>query len=187
MEELTLYMNRSSPYAQSVELVLEEASIPAKRYEIDLHNKPDWYVSQVNPIGKVPALTYGGPKVKPDCPSPHSIKLAESLVLLEFIADLYPDACLLPRDPIARARARLFITAVEEDLIPTFLAFVLNGAEPGPLLTSLRHVQALLPPLEDEGEGEGEGEGCFVLGSQWSIADAAVAPFLGRNRAHVAI
>jgi hypothetical protein len=41
---------------------------------------------------QVPTMTYGGPKVDPTNPSPESFKLAESLVLLEFIADLFPSA-----------------------------------------------------------------------------------------------
>ena len=39
-------------------------------------------------------MTYGGPRIDPTNPSPESFKLAESLVLLEFIADLFPSANL---------------------------------------------------------------------------------------------
>ncbi|KAJ7106357.1 hypothetical protein C8R44DRAFT_843163 [Mycena epipterygia] len=46
-----------------------------------------WYASKVNPAG---AVTYGGLKVPAGPPSPESAKIAESLVLIEFVAGLYP-------------------------------------------------------------------------------------------------
>ncbi|EMD38792.1 hypothetical protein CERSUDRAFT_72079 [Gelatoporia subvermispora B] len=75
---------------------------------------------QVNPVGQVPALTYGGPDVPPSEPSEDSIKLRESHVLLELVTDLFPEAQLLPGDPVLRAKARLFpaesLLAVLEEL-----------------------------------------------------------------------
>ncbi|KAG6805318.1 hypothetical protein H0H93_005077, partial [Arthromyces matolae] len=70
------------------EIALAESGLEFTRFEIDLQNKPEWYATRVNPASKVPAIAYGGPAVAPDDPSPESTKLAESLVLLEFIADL---------------------------------------------------------------------------------------------------
>jgi hypothetical protein len=70
-----------------------------------LARKSKWFVEVIDPAGKVrnptsfpseitnhtgPAITYDGPVVSPDQPSPESTKLAGSLVLIEFIADLSP-------------------------------------------------------------------------------------------------
>ena len=35
------------------EIALAEAKADYTRFEIDLRNKPDWYVPKVNPVGKV--------------------------------------------------------------------------------------------------------------------------------------
>lgn len=35
------------------EIALAEAKVEYTRFEIDLRNKPDWYVPKVNPVGKV--------------------------------------------------------------------------------------------------------------------------------------
>ena len=39
-----------------VEIALAEANVQFTRYEIDLQNKPEWYLPKVNPVGKVNIL-----------------------------------------------------------------------------------------------------------------------------------
>ncbi|KAA1480035.1 hypothetical protein DENSPDRAFT_862107 [Dentipellis sp. KUC8613] len=168
-QEITFYTSKGCPHAQHVEIAFEEAGIHPTKYLIDLHNKPEWYLSKVNPAGKVPALAYGGPKVAPKNPSPESVKLAESLVLLQFIADLCPNAKLNPKSPVDRARARFFIDHISTKLLPSFYRYVLHGGSSDVPIKGLRSLQALLPP-----------GGGFAVGPEFSIADAAVAPFLGR-------
>jgi glutathione S-transferase len=114
-------------------------------------------------------MTYGGPAVSPDQPSPESVKLAESGVLLEFLADLYPS--LLPSDPVGRYRARFAIDIIGTNVIPTYHAFVMrDNQSPKALLEAFEALQKILP---EEG---------FIVG-QWSIADAAIMPFIGRCEA----
>jgi glutathione S-transferase len=96
------------------------------------------------------------------------VKLNESLVLVEFIADLYPESGLHPKDPVKLARARLFIDAVSNKFVPAEWAVVMNGADPQRLVEAMEHIQSLLPP---------EG---FAVG-EFSIADIAIAPFLPRT------
>ena len=117
---------------------------------------------------KVPAMTYGGPIVPPDDPSPESIKLAESLVLLEFIADIATPGTLLPTDPVLRAKARFFIDAVANTIGKTYGAVIFRGEPAEKVLNSIEKIQSLLPP---------EG---YAIGPQFTIADAAVTPFFAR-------
>ncbi|KAF9057002.1 hypothetical protein BJ165DRAFT_1334392 [Panaeolus papilionaceus] len=166
-EQITLYSAKICPWAHRVELALKESKLPHKRYEIDLSNKPEWYAPKVNPASKVPAIAYGGPDVSPETPSPDSIKLAESGVLIEFIADIAPEAKLLPKDPVTRAKARFFVETVMSKWSAVYYN-VLNGtAEPSVLLGVIDVIQSLLPK-----DGYAIGE--------WSIADAAVTPFFAR-------
>lgn len=117
---------------------------------------------------QVPAIAYGGPEVPPDQPSPESVKLNESLVLVEFIADLYPESGILPADPVQRAKARLFIDAVSTKYSPAAFKVTHSGeGDPEALVQALESLQALLPPKG------------FVIG-EFSIADIAIAPFFAR-------
>ncbi|KAG6833972.1 hypothetical protein H0H93_012857, partial [Arthromyces matolae] len=148
------------------ELALIEAGLQYTRFEIDVRDKPDWYPA-VNPAGKVPALTYGGPIVDPTSPSNESAKLAESLVIIEFIADI--SGKLLPSDPVQRAKARFFISTVTDTIVSTFpLVAVPGPASLTKILDSIEKIQSILP-----------AEG-FAIGDEFTIADIAVAPFFAR-------
>ncbi|KIP11865.1 hypothetical protein PHLGIDRAFT_417850 [Phlebiopsis gigantea 11061_1 CR5-6] len=172
-QQITVYTSKSCPYAHRVELALVEAKADCTRYQIDLRNKPDWYAPKVNPVSKVPALAYGGPPVPADQPSPESTKLTESLVLVEFIADLFPESGILPKDPVLRAKARLFADAVSNKLVPAQVAVLIRDEDPEQLVQAYEAIQALLPP---------QG---FALGP-FSAADIAAAPFLARIELNLA-
>lgn len=103
----------------------------------------------------------------PDEPSPESEKLVESLALLEFVADVFPEAKLLPASPVQRARARAFIAIYQNYLHDQFRDAFFRGEPVGPFLQALETLQSALPPAG------------FAVG-EWSLAEAAVAPFLAR-------
>jgi glutathione S-transferase len=88
--------------------------------------------------------------------------------MLEFVADLYPDSGLLPKDPVQRARVRFFVDAVANKFFPPYVAFFYRGESPDNLIAGLAEVQELLPPSG------------FAVGDGFTIADAALSPFLGR-------
>ena len=117
-------------------------------------------------------MTYGGPVTTPDKPSPESTKLAESLVLVEFVADLFPKADLRPVDPATLARARYFTATLQDSLYPQYRGMLFGTNPPDALLEELETLQARLPPIGSPG-------GEFAIGP-WSLADAAIAPFLIR-------
>ncbi|KAJ7056103.1 hypothetical protein C8F01DRAFT_1156823 [Mycena amicta] len=168
-EQLTLYSAKICPFAQRVELALYEAKAGYNRFEVDLSNKPEWYAPQVNPASKVPAIAFGGPQVSPDQPSPDSVKIAESLVLVEFVADLYPASTILPSDPVKRAQARFFVDAVSTRLLPAYMGPLGRGQPFEPFWNALEAIQKLLP--EDK---------TFAVGDDFTAADIAIAPFLAR-------
>ncbi|KAI0714528.1 thioredoxin-like protein [Earliella scabrosa] len=164
--QITLYKLPISHYAYRVVLALEEAGATYTSYDVDIHGNYAWFKAIVNPAGQVPALTYGGPKTAPGEPSPESAKVAESLVILEFIADLFPERGLMPADPVGRARVRSFIAFFETTFIRDSWNPVFHeGESPTKLVGVLEVLQSRLP------------ETGYVVG-EWSIADAAAAPFL---------
>ncbi|KAH7921390.1 thioredoxin-like protein [Leucogyrophana mollusca] len=168
-QQLTFYRFEASPFSHKVALALAEAKAPHKVCEVDLFNKPEWFTAKVNPVGKCPAISYGGPEVAPEDPSPQSEKIAESAVILEFIADLYPESGLLPKDPVLRARVRYFIDVVANKLVLPSFAFS-NGVEPYEnILKGVDAIQDLLPETGD-----------FAVGDTYTIADATLIPFAAR-------
>ncbi|KAJ7677208.1 glutathione S-transferase [Mycena rosella] len=168
-EQITLYTAKICPFAHRVELALAESKLGYNRFEIDLSKKPEWYAPKVNPASKVPAIAYGGPQVPPDQPSPDSTKLAESLILVEFVADLAPAAALLPADPVQRAQARFFIDTVSTKFLPAYMGPLARGESFEPFWAALDSLQALLPADKP-----------FVVGDQYTAADIAITPFLAR-------
>ncbi|KAH8978318.1 hypothetical protein EDB86DRAFT_3090812 [Lactarius hatsudake] len=166
--DIIFYTAKGSPFSQRVEIAFQEAKADVTKYLIDLRDKPEWFASRVNPTGMLPVVVYGSPKSDPEHPSPESAKIAESHILLEFIADLYPDSGLLPKDPVERARVRFFIDATVTKLTAPTSAFF-HGGSPDGFIAALGEIQELLPPAAN-----------FAVGDHFTIADAAIAPFLAR-------
>ena len=106
--------------------------------------------------------------VPPDQPSTESAKLWESVVLIEFIADLRPSAGLLPADPDVCAFARLLVIRAHETLHAAFRAFFFRGERAEAVLPLLEAFQELLAPAPGYAAGP------------FSLADAVVAPMLVR-------
>ncbi|KAJ7636625.1 hypothetical protein FB45DRAFT_828822 [Roridomyces roridus] len=145
-QQITFYTAKVCPAGLRVEMALRETKAEYTRYIIDLTAKPEWFSSRVNPVsGKVPAIAYGGPPTAPDDPSPESAKLIESLVLVEFVADLFPSSTIRPKDPVECAQARIFVDAVNTK----FLAAYVGASQGGvwePLWDALDALQKLLTP-----------------------------------------
>ncbi|KAG1724075.1 hypothetical protein EDD22DRAFT_933984 [Suillus occidentalis] len=168
-EQLTLYLHKLSPYSQKIEVALIEVNAPYRGHHVDLSNKPEWFTNIVNPVGKVPAVAYGGPIVDPENPSPLSTKIAESSVILEFLADLYPDSGLLPKDPVLRAKVRFFNDATTKLVEGPFYDFILGRGSYENIVKGIEFIQGLLEEGKD-----------FAVGDHYTIADACISPCLTR-------
>jgi glutathione S-transferase len=120
----------------------------------------------------VPAIAYGGPGVSPDQPSPESAKLTESLILVQFIADLAPESDLFPQDALGKARIRFFLDTVNSKIQPNLSKWALGSGSYDAFFEALDAIQGQLPPVE---------KGKFIFGDKFTLADIAVAPFLGRT------
>ncbi|EIW82797.1 hypothetical protein CONPUDRAFT_142947 [Coniophora puteana RWD-64-598 SS2] len=207
--QLTLYNNESSIYGRRVTMALAETNLRHKTFSIPFTgSKPDWFLSSINPKGTLPALTYGGPPTAPDSPAPESAKIAESHIILEFLADLCPDARLMPPPGAAvqRARVRAFADTVDTLFAPACRGWIVEGQSYVTVLNGARAVQRLLPPLplssststsmsnlkltstsNTNGNTNGNtpdpttaaaDQGPYAIGAQFTIADLSVAPFL---------
>lgn len=106
-DKVKLVTSRFSPYGHKVEMALIEKEIPYEKEEIDLRDKPDWYVKDA-PIGKVPLL-YVGDEI-----------LFESTVICEYLEEAYPNKPLHSRDPLIKANHRAWIEYSNGILAGTF-------------------------------------------------------------------
>ncbi|EIW81734.1 hypothetical protein CONPUDRAFT_72139 [Coniophora puteana RWD-64-598 SS2] len=165
-QQITLYNSKASSAGQRVTIALEEAKVPYTTYPIEIFApKPVWYLEKINP----PGLT-------------QRFSSNHASFILEFIADLHPHSNLLPppHDPVARAKVRLFIDAVNTHVHKQYTAFM--GRAGGPhtvLLDGLRRVQALLPELRASADADADG-GKWAVEMHFTIADAAFAPIIAR-------
>src|SRR4051812_15039852 len=108
---LTLVSHKLCPYVQRAVVALTEKGVPFERVDIDLADKPDWFL-RVSPLGKTPVLLVGDSAI------------FESAVILEYLEDKHPPA-LHPADPLARAEHRAFIefgSAILNDIAGLYAA-----------------------------------------------------------------
>src|SRR5437660_1085994 len=56
---LKLISHKLCPYVQRAVIALTEKGVGFERVDIDLANKPDWFLA-ISPLGKTPVLVVGG-------------------------------------------------------------------------------------------------------------------------------
>jgi glutathione S-transferase len=103
---LTLYHYDRSTAAQRVRLLLEEKAIPWKSVIVDtargdVDDLPADY-HRLNPKGLVPVIIHSGAATP------------ESLVILEYLEDSFPEPAFRPVSPEARAKMRLWMRRTDE-------------------------------------------------------------------------
>ncbi len=99
-QRLRLISHKLCPYVQRAAIVAFEKKIDFERIDIDLANKPEWFL-KISPTGKVPVLevTEADGRVH---------ILFESAVIAEYLDEIIGDR-LLPSEPLQRARTRAWV------------------------------------------------------------------------------
>ncbi|RFC00520.1 glutathione S-transferase [Rhizobium leguminosarum bv. trifolii] len=161
MSRLTLISHHLCPYVQPAAIALLEKGVPFERINIDLADKPDWFL-KISPLGKVPLLKIeeedGGGAV-----------LFESSVICEYLEETQAGAALHPADPLTRARHRgwmEFGSSVLSDLwgYETAQDELQLDAKRKALMSKFATLEAALD------------DGPYFAGSSFSLVDAVFAP-----------
>ena len=108
---LRLISHKLCPYVQRAVIALTEKDVAFERIDVDLANKPDWFL-KISPLGTTPVL------VVADRP------IFESAVILEYLEETQPNA-LHPADALRRAEHRGWIefgSAVLNDIAGFYAA-----------------------------------------------------------------
>jgi glutathione S-transferase len=108
---LKLISHKLCPYVQRAVIALTEKGVAFERIDIDLANKPDWFL-KISPLGKTPVLVVGD----------HAI--FESAVILEYLEETQAGP-LHPAAALARAEHRSWIefgSAVLNDIAGLYSA-----------------------------------------------------------------
>src|SRR5262249_38668092 len=127
-------------------------------------------VTRLSGTGKVPALADG------------SVKVWESLAILEYLGEKFPQARLWPEDAAARAHARAIAAEMHAGFVPlrrrrlrTVWRAVMGRELRGEVQATVRRMGAM---WTDCRPGLGAG-GAFLLGA-FGAADAMYAPVVSR-------
>ncbi|MGY4308722.1 glutathione S-transferase [Bradyrhizobium sp. USDA 4369] len=157
---LKLISHKLCPYVQRAVIALTEKGVAFERIDIDLANKPDWFL-KLSPLGKVPVLVV---------PSAESVvALFESNVICEYIEETQAGARLHQADPLTRAQHRAWMefgSAILGDLwgLETTQDAAIFAAKRDALTAKFARVEAAL------------GDGPYFAGASFSLVDAVFAP-----------
>src|SRR6478736_5297923 len=146
---LKLVSHKLCPYVQRAVIALNEKGVPFERIDIDLANKPDWFL-KLSPLGKVPVLVVTTEKGE--------VALFESNVICEYIEETQAGLKLHPADALKRAEHRAWMefgSAILGDLW---------GLETTTVAAKFARVEAAL------------GAGPYFAGDAFSLVDAVFAP-----------
>lgn len=125
---------------------------------MNLKSKPADLLS-VNPYGKVPVLVE------------REGVIYESAIINEYLNEKYPHPLLMPKDPILRARARIWIDFCNTRLQNT-ASRITHGIEPEKAAVKLReHLETLNREMEQRD----------YLAGDYSLADITYIPFFVRR------
>jgi glutathione S-transferase len=157
---LKLISHKLCPYVQRAVIALTEKGVPFERIDIDLANKPGWFL-KISPLGKVPVLVVTTDQGE--------VALFESNVICEYIEETQAGIKLHPSDALKRAEHRAWMefgSAILGDLwgLETTTDPAVFESKRQALSAKFARVEAAL------------GAGPFFAGAQFSLVDAVFAP-----------
>ena len=154
---LKLISHKLCPYVQRAVIAITEKGVPFERIDIDLANKPDWFL-KISPLGKVPVLlveTGDG-----------EVALFESNVICEYIEDTQGGAKLHPQDPLQRAQHRAWME-FGSTILGELWGLETTG-DPAVFETKRKAVAAKFAQVEKT-----LGAGPYFAGKNFSVCDTA--------------
>jgi len=149
------------PYVQRVVLHLLETQTPFSYKNVDLQQKPEWFLKK-SPLGKVPVAVW-----------PDGQYIFESLVIVDYIDSLLPaEKQLAPADPFVRATNKAWVEYIGSIFSDSYGA-IAKGSK-AELEAALEPISKKFAALEEHVKGP------FFNGEKISLIDIASAPLFQR-------
>jgi glutathione S-transferase len=152
----TLYTADRCPYAARARIALAEKGIAYDAVEIDLDDRPAW-IYEKNALGRVPVWE-----------EDEGLCLPESVVIMEYLEERFPEPALWPADPAERALGRLRVERFDKRLGDAYYAARRGDGR--------EELDARLADLERALE-----EQPWLTGRQYGLADIAYLPWILRG------
>jgi len=152
---LVLVSHVLCPYVQRAVIVLTEKGVPFERRDIDLANKPDWFLS-ISPLGKTPVLLVGDQAI------------FESAVICEYVEETALPR-LHPANALQRAQHRSWIE-FGSALLNLIAAFY-SAADDAALVERSKDIRSRVEQIE-----AALGDGPYFGGASFSMVDAVFGP-----------
>jgi glutathione S-transferase len=156
--KLELISDALCPFVHRASIMLAEKGVPFDRRNIDLKNKPAWFLA-LSPRGKVPLLVADG------------VPLFESSAICEFLDETHLPR-LIPSDPFERARQRGWVEVANDLLMAQYKLLV--AASQAELEVASKAIEPVLARLE---EALGTG---VIAATGFGLVHVALAPALHR-------
>ena len=155
MTKLTLISHELCPFVQRAAIALEEKGVKFERINVDLANKPDWFLA-ISPLGKVPLLKVG------------DAVIFESAVILEYLEETQP-APLHPADALQRAEHRSWMEFGSTILMDLWTFY--TAMDEAEFQAKAKQLTEKFARLEQR-----LGEGPYFDGARFSLVDAVFGP-----------
>lgn len=155
MTTIKLISHKLCPYVQRAVIALTEKGVAFERIDIDLSNKPDWFL-KISPLGKTPVLLVDDEAI------------FESAVILEYLEETQPNP-MHPADPLTRARQRSWME---------FGSAILNDIAGFYAAPDRRTFESKMAALTDKFAKleVALGDGPLFAGDRFSLVDAVFGP-----------
>lgn len=156
---MTLFTGESDVYSHRVRMVVAEKGINVELVTVDPENVPEDLVD-LNPYASVPTLV------------DRDLTLYQSQVIMEYLDERFPHPPLMPVDPVSRAKNRLMLHRIDEDLY-ALMDQILSGAKTAAKARKelTEHLVVISPIFE---------QFPYFMSEELTLVDCAMAPLLWR-------
>jgi RNA polymerase-associated protein len=157
---MTLFSGAACPQSHRVRLVLAEKGIGVEVVEVGSEVLVEDLV-ELNPYASVPTLV------------DRDLVLYNTHIIMEYLDDRYPHPPLMPVDPVARARTKLYVHRMERDWYALLNAFAADDQEEiVRARNALRDGLTVIAPIFEQK--------AYFMSDELSLADCTLLPLLWR-------
>ena len=157
---MKLYSNTTDPFSHRCRIVLFEKGMDFEVIDVDLADKSE-DLSILSPYSDSPVL------------EERDLVLTDPNIINEYIDERFPHPQLMPADPVMRARARLFLKDMENELFIHMKDLESKETKKRESAKKIvTNILITLSPILDKQS--------FLLHDEYSMLDVAMAPLLWR-------